>query len=70
MRKRSLGTLAVIAISIGLAGFVATGCGLDTPGGVVDPSEPPDSSGGPGKDLVVPREGSQISSVLEVPAIT
>lgn len=66
MKKRSLGTMAVIAISIGLAGFAGTGCGLDTPGGIVDPSEPPDSSGGPGKDLVVPREGSQISSLSEI----
>lgn len=70
MRKRSLGAIAVIAISIGLAGFVATGCGLDTPGGIVDPTEPPDSSGGPGKDLVVPREGAQISTLLEVSSVS
>lgn len=66
MRKRSLGTMAAIAISIGLAGFAGTGCGLETPGGVVDPTEPPDSSGGPGKTLVVPRDESQISSLTEV----
>lgn len=65
MRKRSLGAMAVIATAIGFAGFVGTGCGLDTPGGVVDPNEPPDSSGGPGKTLVVPGDGSQISSLLE-----
>lgn len=62
MRKRNLGVMAVIAISIGLAGFVATGCGLDTPGGILDPTEQPDSSG-PGKELVVPRQGSQVSSL-------
>lgn len=65
MRKRSLSAMAIIAISIGLAGFVATGCGLETPGGILDPTEEPDSSGGPGKDLVVPREGSQMSTFLQ-----
>lgn len=58
MRKRSIGAMAVMALSIGLAGFIGTGCGLSTPGGIVDPTEPPDSSNGQGKDLVVPREGS------------
>jgi len=65
MRKRSLGAMAVIAISIGLAGFVGTGCGLETEGGVVDPGDPSDSTG-PGKELVVPREGSRISSLVTV----
>ncbi len=63
MRKGSLSAMAVVAISIGLAGFMGTGCGLSTNGGVVDPTEPPDSTGGPGKTLVVPNDGSEVPGV-------
>lgn len=35
MTKKSTGALALLALLIGLAGLTVTGCGLDTPTGVV-----------------------------------